>query len=100
MKSRNPPSRRKFIKAGLTVAGTGIMSSPTVYGAGCEPETISAPGPIPLNDILSSYHEANKKFGQGLIKSTVCDKSDWEGKRSSILRRAEMMLGVAPIVNG
>ena len=100
MKSTNISSRRNFIKAGLTVAGAGIVGGPAVSAADCDPQTISAPGPIPLNNILTSYQDANKKFGQGLIKVTVCDKSGWEGKRASILRRAKMMLGQAPIISG
>lgn len=94
------PSRRNFLKAGFTIAGAGFIGNPMAFGADCEPDPVSAPGPIPLNNILANYEQVNQKFGAGLIKTETCDKAGWENKKSSVLRRAGMMLGEAPKVSG
>lgn len=92
-------SRRNFIKAGIGVVGIGVIPDNRVEAA-CEPETVSGSGPIPLNDILASYDQINQKFGHGLQKVTICDKAGWEDKKASVLRRAHMMLGEAPVTSG
>ena len=75
-------SRRNFIKAGLGVAGLGIIPGNGSVVAECEPETVWGAGPIPLNDILTSWDQVNKKFGQGLQKVTICDEAGWDEKKS------------------
>lgn len=93
-------SRRNFVKSGLAVAGVGIMGNVSVYGDNCPVDTLGAPGPIPLNDILTDYVEVDKRMGYGLEKVTICDQESWERKRLSILKRSKTMLGEAPPVKG
>lgn len=100
MKNDKMESRRNFIKAGVGVAGMGLIPANRVYDATCDPETLSGAGPIPLNDVLASYDQINAKYGHGLKKVTICDKAGWENKKASVLRRAHMMLGEAPITSG
>src|SRR5687768_10588168 len=99
MKNKNTASRRNFIKAGFTVAGAGMIASPGIVAAECDPVAVSAPGPIPLNNILINFDQADKKYGAGLVKSVICNKAEWERKRFSILRRARTVLGEAPMIN-
>jgi dienelactone hydrolase len=93
-------SRRRFIKSSVAVAGVGIIGKSLGYNTDCPNDTIVAPGPIPLNDILIDYQQVQKKYALGLMKATICDKQSWESKRLSILRRAKMMLGEPPLVSG
>ena len=58
MKIKKTLSRRNFIKSGLTAAGAGIIGNSPVSGADIEPEIISTPSPIPLNNILVDYLES------------------------------------------
>lgn len=99
MKKSNTSSRRNFIKAGFTVAGAGLLSTPDAQAADCDPVAVRAPGPIPLNNILTNYDQINKKFGSGLVNAPICSKEEWERKRFAILRRSQLMLGDAPAVS-
>ncbi|MFC2123518.1 alpha/beta hydrolase family protein [Bacteroidota bacterium] len=91
--------RRNFIKSGIATVGAGIMGNTAVFAADCPVDTLEAPGPIPLNDLLSDYLQVTEKWGQGLKKVTICDKESWKSKRQSVLQRARIMLGEAPQAN-
>ncbi|OFX29162.1 MAG: hypothetical protein A2W90_13445 [Bacteroidetes bacterium GWF2_42_66] len=99
MMNKKSFSRRNFVKSSFAVAGIGLIGNSPLYGDDCPVDALNAPGPIPLNDILSDYMETDKKFGRGLSKVTICDKDNWENKRLSILRRSRLMLGEEPPVN-
>lgn len=89
-------SRRKFLKSSITVAGIGAIGINPVSATDCPAESLTAPGPIPLNNILIDYRQLIEKYGQGLKKVSICDKENWEIKRLSILRRSGTILGEAP----
>jgi dienelactone hydrolase len=91
-------SRRNFVRSGLLVPGFCIAGKVSANGADCPDDTVDAPSTIPLNDVLVDYNEVNRKYGEGLLKTSVCDKNSWESKRSSILARTRIMLGDAPVV--
>jgi dienelactone hydrolase len=93
-------SRRNFVRNGFAATGLSIVGNITAYGADCPVDTVEAPGPIQLNDILSDYLQTNEKFGYGLKKVTICDKESWEAKRKSILQRTKLMIGEEPQVIG
>lgn len=90
-------SRRNLFKSGLLGAAVCLTKYP-VFGNERidDAENLS---PIPLNNILVDYVEVNKKYGYGLMKTTISDKAGWESKRLSILRRSRLMLGEAPQIN-
>jgi hypothetical protein len=90
-------SRRKFVKSGVAAAGFGAIWTSPLNGSVCTNDPLEAPGPIPLNDILTDYRQIDEKYGYGLIKLTICNKENWENKRQSILRRAGTILGEAPL---
>ncbi len=92
-------SRRNFVKSGIAAAGISVFGKASVYGADNPAGGIEAPGPIPLNDILTDYIQEGNKYGHGLVKASICDKESWEGKRISILQRAKQILGEAPQVS-
>ena len=88
---------KSVIVASIIIAAIiGAIGKSVVYGIDCPEDTIYALGEIPLNNILVDYLQADKNFGKGLVKLTICDKNSWEAKRLSILRRSETMLGKAP----
>lgn len=91
-------SRRNFVKGGLAAAGMSVFGKASVYGADDPAVGLEAPGPIPLNNILTDYIQEGEKYGYGLVKASICDKESWESKRISILQRAKLMLGEAPQV--
>ncbi len=99
MVNRKLFSRRTFVKSGMVAAtGLGIIGKVPVYSNDCLFETLGAPGPIPLNDIMVDYQQVTEKLGYGLKKVTICDKESWENKRLNIIRRSRMILGEAPSV--
>ena len=96
---KNLFSRRKFVKSSFAVAGIGAMGISPFYGSGCPVDTLEAPGPIPLNNILADYRQVNEIYGNGLTKVSICNKENWESKRLSVLRRSGTILGEAPNEN-
>ncbi len=98
MINRNISSRRGFIKTGFVIAGAGVFGTSPLSGDDCKPETVNAPGPIPLNNILIDYQQISQRGG-GLTSSEICDEAGWESKRSSIICRSGLMLGEPPVVH-
>lgn len=98
MSKRNAASRRNFIKTGFALTGAGMIPGVDVRAGACDPDTIKAPGPIPLNDLLVNIDEATKN-GSGLVKAKICSEADWDRKRVSILRRSKMIMGDPPAIS-
>lgn len=104
MKNKQSHSDYSFINTGILKAIViavifGVFVEYSAYGNDFPEDTIHAPGVIPLNDILTDYLQADKKYGKGLIKLTIEDNRSWDDKRQSIIRRSEIMLGKAPKLN-
>ena len=55
-------SRRNFVKGGLAAAGISVFGKASVYGADDPAGGLEAPGPIPLNNILTDYFQTRAKF--------------------------------------
>lgn len=105
MKNKKSHLSCNFIKDGIITvmiiaAVFEVFGKSPAYGNEFQEDTIYAPGVIPLNNILTDYLQADKKYGKGLVRLTVGDSSSWNDKRQSIIRRSEIMLGKAPKLNG
>ena len=98
MEKNNAASRRDFIKTGIALTGVGMIPGNNSQAGECEPDTIKAPGPIPLNDVLTNIEETTKN-GSGLVKATICNEADWDRKRFSILRRSKIIMGEPPAIS-
>ncbi len=98
MRNRKLFTRRNFVKSGIASAGLGIVVKPSLFCNDIPVETLEAPCPIPLNNILTEYLQIEKKYGHGLKEIIINDEESWEDKRLSILRRSNLILGEAPRV--
>ena len=71
MKNRNLFTRRNFVKSGIATAGLGIVVKPSLFGNAIPVETLEAPGPIPLNNILTEYLQVEKKYGPAKVTDSI-----------------------------
>ncbi len=99
MTTQKKLSRRNFMKSSIAAGGFGILSTTPFMAADCPSVSVKAPGPIPVNPILTDLRQENEKFGFGLRKVEICDREAWKSKRESILQRSKIMLGEPPQTN-
>ncbi len=88
-------TRRNFLKKGVATASLSAIGGISAIAEDCPFKSLSAPGPIPLNNILVDYQQEQFR-GYGLKKVTICDKDSWETKRLNIMKRAELVIGHGP----
>ncbi len=88
-------TRRNFLKKGVATASLSAIGGISAIAEDCPFKSLSAPGPIPLNNILVDYQQEQFR-GYGLKKVTICDKDSWESKRLNIMKRAELVIGHGP----
>lgn len=99
MTKQKKVSRRNFMKSSIAASGFGVLTTAPFITADCPSGSINAPGPIPVNNVLTDLRQENDKFGFGLKKVDICDKESWKNKRESILQRSKIMLGKPPQTN-
>lgn len=87
------------MKSSIAAGGFGILTTTPFIAADCPSGSVNAPGPIPVNNVLTDFLQENDKYGFGLKKVEICDTESWKSKCESILQRSKIMLGEPPQKN-
>lgn len=77
-------TRRSSLKKGLATAVLSAMGGISAVADACPLKSLSAPGPVPLNNILVEYRQEQSR-GYGLRKVTICDKDGRGDKQVNII---------------